>query len=340
MAAANRIQMGVALYRQSQWQKQLGVPLPESTQWQLIVQVYDALLPVYRAMYKLAAQACLFFIDDTWVKILEIIRHNKMAETKKDKLGSHTTGLIAVDGDRKIILYFSGTKHAGQNLNNLLEHRAPELPLPIQMNDALGCNGITTDTIQCNCTVHGRRKFVEIEHLFPAECSFVIDAIATVYKNDDYCKENSLHADERLAYHREHSGPVMDKLKTYMQEKMANFDVEPNSSLGKAFNYWLKRWDKMTRYLEVAGCPLDNNSIEQGLKRIILFRKNCLFHKTLNSAKITSRIASIIATCTEAGINPLHYMEAVMDNQDQVFKEPEQWLPWCYQEQLTTQHAA
>ena len=332
--------MGIAMYRMAMWQEQLGIPMPEGTQWMLIREVYEALLPIFECLFKMAAQYSLFYIDDTWVRILEIIDHNKKAKTKAEKKGAHTTGLIVVEGERKIILYFSGTKHAGQNLTALLDERNTTLPAPIQMNDALSCNGITEGTIECNCTSHGRRKFVEIEHLFPLECNTVIDAIAAVYKNDDYCKKNNLSPIDRLAYHQKHSKQIIDDLKLYMQQKMDNKEVEPNSSLGKAFTYWLKRWDKMTRYLTVAGAPIDNNIVEQGLKRIILFRKNCLFHKTVNSAMITSRIASIIATSIEAGINPLDYMEALVDNQNQVVKEPECWLPWNYQEQLNTQKAA
>ena len=35
--------------------------------------------------------------------------------------------------------------------------------------------------------------------------------------------------------------------------------VEPNSGLGKALNYLLKRWDELTLFLRWAGAPLDNN---------------------------------------------------------------------------------
>ena len=125
-----------------------------------------------------------------------------------------------------------------------------------------------------------------------------------------------------------------------MQENIASNTVEPNSSLGKAFNYWLKRWDSMTRYLTVAGAPLDNSCIEQVLKKAILFRKNCLFHKTESSARVSSHLMSVINTALEAGANPIEYLVALIENEELVLKEPELWMPWNYTAQLTDEAKA
>ena len=122
MVVIDRIQLGVPMYRRAVYQKQLGLPLAESTQWGV------------------TKQGSLFYIDDTWVKILAIIKANKEATCKKDKKGMHTTGLISHVNDRRIILYFTGTAHAGQNINKVLKHRKKGLKIPIQMNDALACN--------------------------------------------------------------------------------------------------------------------------------------------------------------------------------------------------------
>jgi hypothetical protein len=49
-------------------------------------------------------------------------------------------------------------------------------------------------------------------------------------------------------YHQAHSGPLMDELKTWMDEQFKQRQVEPNSGLGDAMNYMLKRWDKLTLF--------------------------------------------------------------------------------------------
>ena len=338
--AVNRIQMGIPMYRQAQWQEQIGIPLPEGTQWMLIKHVYEAAAPLFTALIIAAAQFDLFYTDDTWVRILAIIQQNKKAEQKQKKQSTYTTGVIAVKNNRNIILYFSGTQYAGQNLDDILKHRDKTLPAPLRMNDALSCNHTEHETVESNCTAHGRRKFVEIENYFPQECGYIITGIRTVYKNESHCKAHTLTPEQRLIYHQTHSKPVMEKLKHYMIDKLKDKTVEPNSSLGKAFNYWLKRWDKMTRYLTVVGAPIDNNLMEQGLKKAILFRKNCLFHKTVNSAHISSCLMSLIATTLAARVNPIDYLTAVLAHKEQVAQQPHCWLPWNYHEQLAYQLAA
>ena len=79
-------------------------------------------------------------------------------------------------------------------------------------------------------------------------CNSVLDAISELYNNESYAKEKHMTDYERLLYYKEYSQPIMDNLKQFMLEHIASNTVEPNSSLGKAFNYWLKRWDSMTRY--------------------------------------------------------------------------------------------
>ena len=113
MVVVDRIQLGVAMFRRAVYQKQLGLPLAESTQWGVTKIVDRISRPVFDHLVKTAAQGSLFYIDDTWVKILAIIKANKEATCKKDKKGMHTTGLISHVNGRRIILYFSGTAHAG-----------------------------------------------------------------------------------------------------------------------------------------------------------------------------------------------------------------------------------
>ena len=62
--------------------------------------------------------------------------------------------------------------------------------------------------------------------------------------------------------------------------------VEPNSGPGAAIAYMTKRWDRFTLFLRQPGAPLDNNLCERALKKAILHRKNSLFYKTQNGARV------------------------------------------------------
>jgi transposase len=66
--------MGMLLYRIEVYQKMLGIPLADSTQWDLIEQVANDIYPVFFHLEYLAAQGHLTHLDDTTVKILSKIR--------------------------------------------------------------------------------------------------------------------------------------------------------------------------------------------------------------------------------------------------------------------------
>lgn len=66
----------------------------------------------------------------------------------------------------------------------------------------------------------------------------------------------------------------------------------------------LNHWPKLTLFLEQPGAPLDNNIVERARKKAILNRKNALFYKTLNGARVGDLFMSLIHTCERNGANP------------------------------------
>ena len=112
--------------------------------------------------------------------------------------------------------------------------------------------------------------------------------------------------------------------------------VEPNEPLGKSVNYMLNHWHKLTQFLRVDGAPLDNNAMEQGLKIPIRGRKNWMFYKNTYGASVGGVLTSIIYTCMLSNVNPLNYLVEIQENQVQMIKNPDAWLPWCYQDTLSS----
>jgi hypothetical protein len=191
------------------------------------------------------------------MKILELL---KEINEKSSRKGMFTTGIMSLVEGRTIALFFTGSKHAGENMTDLLKQRQAELDPPIQMCDALSRNTSREfKTILANCLVHGRRNFVDVAENFPEETAHVIDQIALVYRNDETVKEQNLSPQERLLFHQRESAPVMKNLKQWFSQQIEQKKTEPNSGLGKAIAYMLKHWDPLTLFLRVPGAPLDNN---------------------------------------------------------------------------------
>lgn len=332
--AIAKFYMGLPNYRLEKWQGMVGIPLKDSTQWDLIKSLAQDMESVYCAMEELAAQGDLIAHDDTPARILSCIKENKTREPGERK-GMFTTAIVSKFEGHPICLFYPGRKHSGENMERLISMRYPDLEPFIRMCDALSSNlRIKFLEILCLCLTHGRRKFYEIYDYFPEECGCVIDALALVYKYDAISRKKNMNPEKRLAYHQEKSAPILNALKDWMVKTFEEAQVEPNSSLGKAFKYMLNNWDGLTRFLHIAGCPLDNNFVERTLKVQIMSRKNSLFYKTEPSAAISGKITSLIHTCFENKENPFAYFVAIQKNRVLSDRSPKDWLPWNYRETM------
>lgn len=333
MVVLNKYLLGVPLYRLAFAQQQLGVPMPAGTQYQLVEEVAKTLEPILTQLMDLASDAELFYVDDTGFPILSVIKERRLNPEKRT--GTHMTGVVAQCGRHQIVLFFTGKEHAGENMDRILSMRRHGLSPPIQMSDALSCNtSHPHQVIWACCTVHARRNFWEIRHNFTEACERLIEDLGQVFEHEARCKKEGLDDHARMHFHKEHSGPIMNKLRDWMKHDLTECQVEENSTLGRAMNYMIRHWDGLTRFLNTPGAPLDNNLAEMILKPGVLLRKNALFFKTLPGAEVGSKLMSIIQTCIRNHCNPYHYLIAVLNNAHDVARLPEAWLPWTYQQRL------
>lgn len=330
MIAASKYGGGLPFHRIEKLQENCGIPLPASTQWAIVDEAAQTLNPVYRELMRQGAQADVIYQDDTTMKVLSL---NKKREDKENngKKGVFTTGLVCETQDKTIACFFTGNKHAGDNLKELLDQRLSELSAPLQMCDALSRNmSAELATIVCNCLTHGRRNFVDQVDSFPEEARKVIEILAAVYHYDDIAKKQGMSPEDRLLFHQEKSAPLMEELKEYMENRLREKLVEPNSGIGQAFNYMLKRWDNLTRFLTVPNAPLDTNIVERALKMAIRHRKNSLYYRTERGAWVGDLFMSLIHTCSLMKINAFEYLTVLLRNANRLAADPGRWMPWNY----------
>ena len=335
MVALLKYGCGMPFYRLDKLQDHMGMPVPASTQWELLDAAEESAAPVFETLIRLGAQGEILHNDDTTMKILSEIQKQDPQSTRK---GIFTSGIVSIHEDKKIVLFLTGRQHAGENLAEVLEQRASGLPPPQQMCDGASRNiPKNFKTVLLQCMIHARRQFVDVVEAFPKECQGVIEWLAKVYHHDDLAKAMGLSPEERMAFHREQSGPIMEELKAWCEEELREKKTEPNSGLGKAIQYMLKRWKELTRFLNTPGAPLDNNICERALKLAVLHRKNCYFYRTIRGAHVGDVFMSLIHTCQLSGENPFQYLTALFKNGAKVATAPEKWLPWNYRNSLSFQ---
>jgi transposase len=339
MIAILRYGSGFPLYRLSKLEQSLGIPLPASIQWQLVLAMAVQIQPVFDELIRQAAQGDVLHNDDTSMPVMSLRRDIEEEADDPGRTGIFTSGIVSTREGRQIALFFTGRQHAGENLRDVLTERAATMGPPIQMCDALSRNlpkmPETLEVILSHCLAHARRKFVEVTPNFPDACRYVLETLGKVYHQDELAREHKLSPEERLRVHQQHSGPVMDELKQWLMAQLEERKVEPNSGLGVAMTYLLKHWERLTLFLRQAGAPLDNNVCERALKRAILHRKNSLFYKTEKGAEVGDLFMSLIHTSELCGANPFDYLTQLQRHAGELEQRPANWMPWNYRATLT-----
>ena len=283
---------------------------------------------------RISAESKLTYFDDTTGKII-----NNVPLNNKRK-GVYTTAIASEVDEHLIYLFITSNRYAGENLKNILDARTTTDSL-ITMCDASRNNipkemdeDLLSRWIFCFCLAHSRREFFEVFNFFSKECELVLDILGEIYGNDDFCKKNKLSDLERLIYHQTHSLPLMESLKQWLNNKLLHKETEPNSGFGSAIKYMLKHWLGLTQFLRHEGAPLDNNLCERAIKVVIRHRRNSLFYRTDFGAQVGDALMSIIHTAKQNGADVVDYLNQLQIYHEQVAMDPDDWLPWNYQETM------
>jgi len=313
--------MGAPFFRQQSLQACLGVPIAASTVFDQCAKVAEDATPAFEELIELAANAVHFHTDDTPHHILdqkEVFKPQRKTQKLEKRTGTFASGLIATTQcGHDIVVFQTNIGHAGEWLDQVLLKRDVSLPKPIVMFDALSRNRPSrVAAIETLCNTHARREYADVLAHFRQEVSEI------------------LHLYNRLAYHRTHSLPVMEKIRSWGQAKLAGGEVEANSGLGKAIQYFLNHYTGLIGFCTHEGAKLDNNRMEAQLKLIVRGRKNFSFYKTQAGALVSDVATSLIATCICADENPFEYLTALQRYSARVKADPGRWLPWNYRANL------
>ena len=258
MIALLKYGSGLPFHRLEGLQEHLEIPLPASTQWDIVKATAVNLAPTLAELIRQAAQGEVLHNDDTTIKILALMKERAQPKISAgaasadddERRGMFTSGVVALRDGHRVALFFSGRQHAGENLAKVLKLRAEELSPPIQMCDALSRNlPGELKTILAHCLAHARRRFVDVYDRFPEPCRNLLEALAVVYRNDATAREQELSPEARLQFHQEASQPTMLQLHDWLKRQLDEKHTEPNSALGEAIGYMLKHWETLTLFV-------------------------------------------------------------------------------------------
>lgn len=158
------------------------------------------------------------------------------------------------------------------------------------------------------CWAHARRKFFEQKALEPQFAGQVLGLIKELYMVERDAVE--MKPDDRKAVRMEKSAPVLEKIKTLLEERSKT--MLPKNPLNEAINYTLNHWEQLTAYLADGRLPIDNNLVENAIRPVAIGRKNWLFAGSPEGAERMALIYSLVATCKLNDVNPYEYFYDIL----------------------------
>lgn len=189
------------------------------------------------------------------------------------------------------------------------------------------------EVVTLYCMAHARRKFEAIKDSSP-EARKVLEYIAVLYMLEANLKDRNATHDEIRRERQQKAVPILEVLRK-MLEKYKTADT-PQSTLAKACDYALERWDGLTRYCEEGYYDIDNNVVERSIRPLTLGRKNWLFVDSDESARDTAVYLTLIGSSSMLGIEPYKYFMTILPRlRDNMTKEQlTAMLPYKVAEEL------
>ena len=324
-----------------------GIPLADANQWDVVNAGDDLLLPLFRALeHHAIATATNFRADDANSMVVaiqkqieaEIAALRQLGEsTSSIRTGINATGFYWETPNGPVILYYTGRHHAGEMVDQLLRRRLLSSPKLVKCTDGASKNfdhGHGDKLVEATCNAHAFLKFRDVREKYPADYAEAGSIYHQVFENDDKARDFRLSPLERMHYHREHSLPLMKRLKEMCEEKIQSKLVEPNSALWEPLTFIINQWDRLTRFCEVPGVPLDTNLVEQVLIMAVRYLAGSFNYQTEDGAAVGDRAMSLIATARAHGVEPVAYLTECLRCHEDLKKRPEHYLPWVFRARM------
>lgn len=279
------------IYRQVQRMEREGMKLPVSTLTDWVSGTCDLLKPLHELHCKIVLSNNYIQADETPLKVLDKAKKGTTHRGYHWVYHAPVARLVLFD-------YQEGRGEAGPGecLKDFKGYLQTDGYAVYDSYDSRP--GITL----LHCMAHARRKFDEALENDKERAEYVLTEIQKLYVVERMIRDQSLPDEEIIKLRQEQSIPVLQNLNVWMMDAYGK--ILPQSAIGKALSYSLKRWDKLSLYTTNAKLQIDNNLVENAIRPVAIGRKNYLFAGSHNGARRAAMLYSFMGTCKINNINP------------------------------------
>lgn len=293
------------LYRQEGMLQRLKVDIVRSTMSHWMLRCAKLLAPLVEELKRDIRESSYAQADETRLQVLnEPDRPNK---SKSYLWGYRAIGpLIGV----VVVFEYQPARHAKYAENFLKSFEGH-----LQTDGYIGYQGLRDrkSITSYGCMAHARRKFMDIikANKKASKAPQAVAFIAKLYKVEKRAREEEMSAAKRCELRQKESKPILDDFKRWLDESMQK--VPPQSAISQAIRYTLNQWKYLKNYINNGVVEIDNNYLENAIRPIAVGRRNWLFSGSVEGAKASSIIYSLVQTCRANGVEPYAYFKTVLN---------------------------
>jgi transposase len=178
------------------------------------------------------------------------------------------------------------------------------------------------------CWSHLRRRFFDHAKGEAPIAREALERIAELYAIEKTIR--GLSAEDRRRARQAKSKPLVMAFRPWLEHQLAR--VSGKSGLAEDLGYGLNHWEGLVRFLDDGRIELDTNSVERGIRPLVLNRKNSLFAGHDEGAENWACIASLIETCKLNEVDPQAYIAGVLDRLVNLWPAAriDELMPWAW----------
>jgi transposase len=288
------------LHRQCQRFSRAGVNIAQTTICGWVKAVLMHLISLYDLHKQYVLASRYLHVDETTIKVLD-----------DDKKGKAHLGYywLYFNSEKKLVLFDYRPGRDPDGPEDILKDFQGHL-----QTDGYGVYerfekrpGI----IMMGCMAHSRRYFFDSQKNDKERSEYALILFGKLYALERRIEDEGLTKDEVLKLRQQEAMPILKALKEWMLVECVK--VLPQSPIGKAMSYFLKRWDKLIVYTTDGSLKIDNNPVENAVRPVAIGRKNYLFAGSHEAAQRAAMIYSLFATCRYHQINPYDWLKDVLE---------------------------
>jgi transposase len=168
--------------------------------------------------------------------------------------------------------------------------------------------------VHAGCFAHARRYFYDAikQNKRSKAAHKGLSYIQKIYVIENDLRQRNLSGDEFIRKRKDAAVPVLEEFNNWLLSQSGS--ILPESKTGKAIQYTISEWKKLTKYLEHHLMTPDNNIVENAIRPFVVGRKNWLFSNTPRGAKSSAVIYSLIESAKANGLEPYHYLRFLFIN--------------------------